>query len=451
MSDYSIVIKKHSPLPNSVLNWCLDFPKDQSKCSVAELLTEGVNFQGWLLTKNAEIAQLFVVYGETRIELPLNRQRPDVIKAVLREDPINHPKLQCGFRLLVPLHQANFQLVLRVNGAEQVLINAEIQGAFKVVQGRHGWLFLDNDTNKSVEQFTGKYLIESDELKGWKTYFKSLSKLTTNLNLPFLMLMAPSKEWVNQQYYPYEKGAVTAIEQLMAIVPANFPLLHPVHELRQLTERSFRVTDTHWSAHGAALAAKLCAERFQVSSLAITELFARDEFYEKDMVGDLGNKVFPPVAHPEAILKHYSYRKSVVYDNQLPNFGRVLIMKNGDAIIKGHLLIFGSSSAYSMLNQLCRIFGCVTLIHSAGNVDSNVVKQLSPDYLLVQTNARFVVRAPSLDYCLVSSIAEKLKLLSFEQRQQQLEEVAQKASQEYPISFLHNLYQQALQKFSKDH
>lgn len=447
MSDYSIFLKKHATESIGLIGWCLDFPKDKDKFAAAEFTEQGIVFQGWLLATTS--AQLFLRQGEHQVNIPLERNRPDVIKAVLQQEPQDHAKLSCGFRVSICLNHPHFVLGVTVDGVDTALVTGEIRGAFQVLQGKDGWLFLDNDTNKSVEQFTGKQLIEPHELRHWKSYFKGVSKLTSQLKLPYVMLMAPSKELVYEQFYPHAKGKVTAIEQLMTLLPSQFPFLHPVSQLQAMSERSFRVTDTHWSIHGAAKASELCALELGVPAPSVQQLFADDVFYTRDVVGDLGNKIFPPAKHAEAVLKNYSYRKFVTYDNQLPNFGRVVVIQQPAAIRDAHLLVLGSSSAYSMLNHLTRVFSTVTLIHTAGNVEPQLVKELAPDFLIVQTNARFVVRAPTCDYCLVTSMTEKLGLLSDEAWQQQGEDVAKQADTRHPVQVLHAKYVQARQQVGR--
>lgn len=446
MSDYKIVLKKlATPLPG-VRHWCLDFPRDNESVLAESLLTDGLLLQGWLLKLDGADVNWYLQQGEQRTEVLLNKPRPDVISAVLAEPVEQHPQLACGFRCSIPLNSAHFLLGVCITGHDYPLFSGQVQGAFQVLTGKDGWLFLDNDTNKSVEQFTGKLLLDRAERRNWKDYFKGLQKLATQLRTPFTMLMAPSKESVFPQFYPFTKANVTAIDQLQELAPADFPLLYPVAELQDLAQRSFRVTDTHWSVHGACAAAQLCAYRLGLAKPEIAALFANDVFYPKELVGDLGNKTFPPARHAEDVLKGYSYRRYIVYDNLLANFGRVLVIRNNEAYIPAHLLILGSSSAYSMLDYVSRIFGCVTLIHTAGNVDIDLVKQLAPDFLLTQTNARFVVRAPTLSYSLAEGIAEKLKAMPAELLQQQQGEVAAAAlNAEHPVPVLHSFYIKALQ------
>jgi hypothetical protein len=140
---------------------------------------------------------------------------------------------------------------------------------------------------------------------------------------------------------------------------------------------------------------------------AVAALFAEDKYRDVLVVGDLGNKLFPPRKATEQLLKSFSYRKYVAEDNGLANFGRTVVLKYDAALQPGHLVIFGASSGYSMLDYLCRIFSRITFMHTAGNLDLLELQKLAPDYLVCQTNARYVIRAPVADYSLADVITAK--------------------------------------------
>ncbi|MDP5129890.1 MAG: hypothetical protein NWQ54_03335 [Paraglaciecola sp.] len=427
MTNYSIEIKHLSTKVPNLQRWCLDYPRDKDVVALTELTEQGIVFQGWVLLVNQPLPELYLLQGEQKVLLTVNRNRPDVIQAVLNESASEHPQLCCGFRYQLPITAADFVIGVQIDQQDYPLLEGKVVGAFQVLRGKADWLFLDNDTNKSVEQYTGQLLMERSQRKAWQKYFAGFKKLVVELDIPSAMLMAPAKESVYSQYYPFEKAKLTATDELLKLVPSHFPLCYPVAELKNAKERTFRVTDTHWSVHGAAEASKLVAEKLGIAKTAIDAVFSEDKFQLRKHIGDLGNKVFPPASHEEAVLISYNYKKFIIYDNQLPNFGRALVIHNETALLVGQLLVFGSSSAYSMLDYLSRIFSTVTLVHTAGNIDVGLVKQLRPEYLLTQTNARFVIKAPSLAYSLQEGITEKLQTLELAAWQQQAKAVTAQA------------------------
>src|SRR5690606_23289521 len=109
------------------------------------------------------------------------------------------------------------------------------------------------------------------------------------------------------------------------------------------------------------------------------------------------------------------FQKHRAYDNGLPNFGRLMVTRYEKALLNDTCLVFGSSSSYSMLNYLGRLFQNLVFVHSAGNVDIKLLLACQPRYLITQTNARFVVVAPSVGYSLQRDIEDKVSRLTEEQ------------------------------------
>merc|ERR1712157_430514 len=104
-------------------------------------------------------------------------------------------------------------------------------------------------------------------------------------------------------------------------------------------ERPFRVCDTHWSAQGAMLASVDMAVHFGIPTEEVKALFANDLYRNKEMGGDLGSKIFPPKTHIEQLLVSYDYKTKVLYDNELPNFGRTMLIENEEALLSKTILL----------------------------------------------------------------------------------------------------------------
>jgi len=144
---------------------------------------------------------------------------------------------------------------------------------------------------------------------------------------------------------------------------------------------------------------------------------AKDRYERREMGGDLGNKLTPRQTSKVAVLTSFSHARYKTYDNGLPNFGRLLVIEYPEAVSTGVCLIFGSSSSYSMLNYLCRLFRRIVFVHSAGNLDPEVIASVAPDTLVAQTNARFVVQVPSLEQSVAQLIHDKVSRLNDAERE----------------------------------
>lgn len=400
---------KHLPYEcPGLFNWCLDLPSDRSAASLLELTQEGIWFQGWILTRDAEPVRGYLKQNNEYAFFDLNTLRSDVVKTVLHAEPEGHPQHRCGFRQRMTIEHADFTFGVELDGRYIDLISAQIVGTFKVLQGKDGWLFLDNDTNQSVEQFTGKLRLDRPAVAAWDDYLTSSIRVAEQHDIPFALLIAPTKESVYSDKYPYDRAPITAIDEVLNRAGEDYPLVYPTEALRRAPMRSFRITDTHWSVYGACVATKELGQQLDIQRVKLDALYANDSYRLQTLVGDLGNKLFPNQAAEELLLTSFNFRRFIHYDNGLQNFGRILMCVNPAALVDGHCLVFGSSSIYSMLNYLTRLFSTITVIHSAGNIDPAILAAIKPQYLVAQTNARFVIRAPVTHYDLPSVISGKL-------------------------------------------
>ncbi|RTR05132.1 glycosyltransferase family 2 protein [Halomonas nitroreducens] len=410
-----------------VHRWALDYPSDQRE---PWCLASGRVVQGWVLlpAEMAEAASRLRIVArwlpEHEVRHPLEIKRPDVIEAVLNERPEGHPQLHCGFRFTVPPRLAHFHLELLLEDRCWPLqevrcqpAQADAAGSLKVIEGRSGWLFLDNDTNASVDQYRGRVHLTSRGLMAWQAYLSGLGRLAETVGCPWAMLVAPAKETVmGPRYHPQVQGQSQPIDQLLAL-PEAAGVVHPVAALQALGDDAFIRTDTHWTQRGAMAASVELAASLGLARPSVEPVFAGDRYRTRAMGGDLGNKLTPRQTCEAAMLRSFSHLKYRVYDNGLPNFGRLLVIEYPEALMEGTCLIFGSSSTSSMFHFLSRLFRRVIFIHSAGNLDPAVVEATRPDYLVVQTNARFLVQVPALDQSLSGMIRDKVARLSVAERE----------------------------------
>lgn len=404
---YSISTDRTSLSGETSPQWHLDYPTKNQSIDDKELKEHGLLFQGWLLRKSLSSLSLVLLNGSETVQLPFSRNRPDVISKVLGHEADNHRLLKCGFSERIKLKQSNFSLGIVENGKFTELLAGSVDGKFKVLEGKDKWLFLDNDTNKSVEQHTGKLKLSRTAQHEWKNYLLSLDKFSLSRKLPVCMLIAPSKEMVYEDFYPYKFSKKAPIKTLTNLVPETLNFLLPVEELKSLDERSFRVCDTHWTLHGAKEASILLTKKLVGESIDTQEVFKSDRYRPREVTGDLGSKLFPPQRHVEDSIVNFNYRQKVIFDNNIENFGRIIVMYNDEAKLKKTLLIFGSSSSYTMFHYLCRLFKTVVFVHSAGNVDHEVIDNAKPDYICMQSNARFVIKAPKFNDSVANYIEEK--------------------------------------------
>ncbi|WP_155826416.1 hypothetical protein [Vreelandella zhanjiangensis] len=430
MKKKVVISHRFQQAVNQGLRWHLDFPSLERP---PWLNQNGWVVQGWVLLPDSliechddvkVIARWSPIYELCH---PLSLDRPDVIETVLEEDPAVHPQLCCGFRFTVPRHLATCTLELSVNGERISLPEANMpeltdsgdveQPPLKVLEGKAGWLFLDNDTNGSVDQYRGRLLLTDKGVEGWRSYLSAFHALAERHAARHALLVAPSKESVmGPRYHPYEEGISGPIHQLLS-VPEASNFVYPVEALKALGDDAFIQTDTHWASKGAMVAGKALLHKLELDDADVERVFANDDYQSRTIPGDLGSKFSPARACQTSVMCSFNYNKHRHFDNGLPNFGRLILINYQEALIPSTCLVFGSSSSYFLLSYLSRLFTHVVFAHTAGNLDPELVAAVKPQYLVVQTNARFVVQVPKANQALKDLIEEKRTRLTIEERE----------------------------------
>ncbi|MGP9656109.1 glycosyltransferase family 2 protein [Halomonas sp. AOP35-4E-18] len=281
--------------------------------------------------------------------------------------------------------------------------------------GRQGWLFLDQDTNASLYQHLGYISLRQEAIDNWVAYAEQLTTLSGQVNANVLMVVAPNKERVMHAYHPYPMGAVTPVDRVVEALPDDF-CLYPEALLKQMGDDAYHMTDTHWTQQGAMHVACEAVSRLGLAAREDAKRwFAEDQYKVVRVRGDLGSKLNPVRMAATPRLSSFDHQEHKRYDNGLPNFGRVIVWENSDAFLDQCCLVMGASSSYMMFPFLVRIFRRVVFVHSAGNIDASLVQAVSTQTVLVQTNARFMVRAPQLTWSLHDTILEKTEGVSMEE------------------------------------
>ncbi|RDV26578.1 hypothetical protein DXV75_06170 [Alteromonas aestuariivivens] len=412
MATYTIKSKNLAPASfKGVTRWCIDEPTLNQEVDDQILEEFGLTVSGWILVEDPIKIQPVVLIENSIISLKFNRERPDVLVKILGINSENYSDVICGFSTSLSIDAPYFQVGVIFGGKFIALSEFHIEGSLKVLHGRDGWLFLDNDSNQSVEQYTGKIKLSRYERSAWKNYLNHQDQLKKTLGIHFCMLIAPSKEMVYSDYYPYSRARKTALDQLIDLAPLDFDLIIPIKTLRSSPKRSYRVCDTHWSHYGAMLASLDVVSCQKSDKEKIAKLFSSDTYRTRYVTGDLGNKVYPNQKHNEEFLSSFNHQHFVVFDNQLPNFGRIRVIYYKEAIYEDVLMVLGSSSSYTMFNYLSRVYKIIVFFHCAGNIDPEFIKSVNPNYVVTQSNARFIVKSPNANEDFRSYIKEKIDSL----------------------------------------
>jgi hypothetical protein len=403
---------QNAEFAKSILRWYLDSPKLEAlQAGPVSVLT----IQGWLLAANDEEPVSLLLRQENSVtKTAFNEARPDVVKKILGVAPQGHSRLTCGFRVDLPLNGENVDIGFEIGSQQHWVQAIERDSLPKALEGKHGHYFLANDSNRSVEQFVGEFLISDIGLNKWDSYLDALAALRDKKGLKFGFLVAPSKEFIFSDYYPYDKGSRTPIVQLQEkFASRGEVLVYPVADLIQLREITYSKGDTHWTDYGA-----LVAVEGLLRTLGIDMNYERSmpKFSLRVAAGDLSSKLVPPRKLPNFHAEFAAANMLPMFDNGIRNHGRIWIYEASNTKTDLTAMVFGDSFSTNTVPWLSMVFKRLVYVHSAASIDQEMIDIENPDVVILQTNSRFLVNAPQARLSTRSVIATKVAELSPEER-----------------------------------
>lgn len=132
-----------------------------------------------------------------------------------------------------------------------------VSGSNRVIVGRDGWLFFDDDTHLGAAR--GDPPMTSAEVRNWLTTLAGRTEALRTRGVPYLVVSPPVKETIYPQHGPWwfqgpsPRRPAIFLPRLARDAGAGEVLyLHP--ELAAATRRgwkTFSLHDTHWTGYGA--------------------------------------------------------------------------------------------------------------------------------------------------------------------------------------------------------
>ncbi|MBV5300649.1 MAG: polysaccharide pyruvyl transferase family protein [Methylococcales bacterium] len=129
--------------------------------------------------------------------------------------------------------------------------------------GKDGWLFLCNDSNNAIGQYTGEVKISTTILENYKSHYQAIQAFYRSKNICYLLTIVPGKESLYSEFLPNtvvasrdlsvkDKFIATINTELDTNILDLYPLLITNKSLGQLCYKN----DSHWNYLGAMIASK---------------------------------------------------------------------------------------------------------------------------------------------------------------------------------------------------
>jgi hypothetical protein len=263
------------------------------------------------------------------------------------------------------------------------------EDARKVLKGRDGFLFLQNDTNGVLDQVQGRRRLTAGELAAWEAFFRDLDAIAVARGAQTFYLVAPNKECVFADRLPdgialSEDRPVRQIEALVARLDLKATrIVHPLEALRRAAAHpAYPRGDSHWSDYGAQLAlAELDAVRGAAPATPGEEEY-RTEWRNADLLAKLGGTC----VEPQPVLRRAGVAK-LVADNGVVNTGRRRDWQRDGG--EGRLLMAHDSFGDWLIPSLADRFARTTTVWSA-SLERSLIEEVAPTAILFERAERFL-------------------------------------------------------------
>ena len=292
--------------------------------------------------------------------------------------------------------------VLRSERADQAAPGGTGGGRRKlepaVVEGRDGWLFLQGDTNRIMEQSTGQLHLTAPELRSWVRLLENRDAWTSSRGIEYHLFIAPNKESVHPEHLPagYLLSEDRLVNRLLDALGPDAPVDYPVALLRRLAteQQLYPKGDTHWNQVGA-----FHAYRRWVSMVSATTPLPAFELSDGTLtvsdahVGDLGIKCVPQRTHRTHGLAPKQPKAVLVEDNGVHNAGHRQRWRNVELAGGPKLLVFHDSFFGAMARFWAESVGELVAVHTP-LLEHQIIEEEAPDVVLSVMVERFLIHVP---------------------------------------------------------
>ncbi|MFQ1820876.1 alginate O-acetyltransferase AlgX-related protein [Aeromonas veronii] len=263
----------------------------------------------------------------------------------------------------------------------------------KPLYGKNGWMFLDGDNNRTIDQMTGNLILGDEQLKQWEELLKSRLSRLSEKNIEYIYICAPNKESVYKKFLPewYKPAQETPIHQLIPIFTKllSNKFIYPVDALVNSPLDTYPQGDTHWNQYGAYK----CFQELE-KVLGRADTLADVNFVTRNLPGDLGKKIDSSYLESQPVASFSKSTFTIEFDNKVNNRGRIIIFNNPDAPVKKKVVFFRDSFGSQLIHFLARAYSRVVAIWQP-SLDYSIIDFEQPDLVISEQVERFLISPPS--------------------------------------------------------
>ncbi len=267
----------------------------------------------------------------------------------------------------------------------------------KVIIGKENWLFLQNDTNRTVEQNTGELLLTPEGFSKWVRTLQARTAILHSQGIQYYFLVPPNKECVYPEYLPddYMISEDRIVNQLIYQCKAqHIKIYYPLELLKLYKSESllYSLVNTHWNGIGAFIAYDQLMNDLK-KHIDTKILTWQDIYYEEKIAAeDLGNKLTPMQSSAFIWGRVRDPQAQIVFDNKVVNSGSEQITLNKNTALPT-AVIYHDSFMEMLLPYLMESFSKLFLFHTPC-VNYDFIEDVKPDVVITEMVERFLVQIP---------------------------------------------------------
>lgn len=298
---------------------------------------------------------------------------------------------------------------LRINTALRRMVG---DGAYSVVRGQDGWLFLGDGPMR--QSFAGRGLITPQILTGWHDKTQKINHAAQAFNAPFVITLVPDKLRIYPEHAPRQYGAPARrrlrqllLEQTSRALPGQTVDIEPELLAAKPSGLVYAKTDTHWTGRGAYAAYRALMEGLNAqtdapwpllpqSALSETEIKNKDTDL-RQILGDetmakesYSDRQLPQTApHPEVTVTPAGTGAQIhgtLVLERPPQAGKI----DGERAPQTLVIIgdsFADIAAPFFTHSFSRV---VRLHHLEGTIDPGTINAYQPDAVILMPVERSI-------------------------------------------------------------
>jgi hypothetical protein len=260
----------------------------------------------------------------------------------------------------------------------------------KILVGRDDWLFLNNDSNRVIDQISGNLTLSADFDAKWRSLFEYRRAQLDAIECKYGLLIAPNKECVYSNMLP-DGIRLSDQRPVYRVLQQAKQTVHAIYPFEELVRQSAIIDvypkgDTHWNVHGALIGYRKLCSVIGAPCVEDNEI----EFFIVER-GDLSSKLGMKTSYVQGRIKNPSFNR--VFNNDIPNNGNRIEYINTNARLPTCIL-FRDSFGTIMTDIMAQSFSRLVVIWQA-NIDYSIVEAEKPDFVISVQAERFLVSPPN--------------------------------------------------------